>query len=204
MPRDFHDEAMIPRFERYLRRFFRAPAAATRIIHISPDFLSLHVGLQPKKEQGQNLERLEHALTRIARPWGQRLQLLFARAFGEIEGGRRWRRYADSFSRGYRTLVHPRFALRDVRQIEQLLADRSERFALWGPFQQRDDYRLQFYSLRQSDLNELMPFLEICTCGLSRRSILACRLATSRFTSRVLPCAAVTARSPCIPCASRC
>ncbi len=160
MPRDFHDEAMIPRFERYLRRFFRAPAATTRIIHVSPDFVSLHVGLQPERRGLQQLDRLERALTRIARPWNLRLQLLFAGAFGEIEGNRRWRKYAESFSRGYRTLVHPRYALRDVCNIEMLLTDGEERFALWGPFGQEENYCLRFYSRRQSYLNELMPLLE--------------------------------------------
>ncbi|MFA5514892.1 MAG: NAD-glutamate dehydrogenase domain-containing protein [Desulfuromonadales bacterium] len=162
MPRDFYDEAMVPRFERYLRRFFLAPAAATRIIHISADFISLHVGLQPAKNGFRiDLEQLERGLTRIARPWGRRLQILFSRDFGEIDGARLWRKYLGSFSREYSTRVHPRFAVRDVRHIEQLLDAEQELFDLWGPFGRRDEfYRLQFYSLRESYLNELIPFLE--------------------------------------------
>ncbi len=142
---------------------FSAPRRRrSRIIHISPEFISLHVGLQPEREEPHlDLDRLERGLTRIARPWNLRLQLLFSREFGEIEGARRWRNYAGSFSREYRSRVHPRFALRDIRHIESLLADGQERFDLWGPFSRRDEYcRLQFYSGRESYLNELMPYLE--------------------------------------------
>ncbi len=162
MPRGFYDEAMVPRLEHYLRRFFQAPSAATRIIHIAPEFLSLHASLQPEAEEVRlDLQRLERGLTNIARPWPLKLQRLFTRAFGEIEGVRLWRKYVGSFSREYPTLVHPRFAMRDVHRIEQVLADGEERVDLWGPFRRQEKfYRLQFYSRRESYLNELMPFLE--------------------------------------------
>jgi glutamate dehydrogenase len=42
-----------------------------------------------------------------------------------------------------------------------MLAGGGEQFDMWGPFRLDEPYcRLQFYSLRESSLNELMPFLE--------------------------------------------
>ncbi|MBE0598864.1 MAG: NAD-glutamate dehydrogenase [Desulfuromonadales bacterium] len=162
MPRGYYDDAMVPRFDRYLQRFFRAASISSRIIHISPEFLSLHVSLLPgEAERLVDLERLERGLTRIVRPWGVVLRRLFARSFGEMQGAWLWQKYIGSFSREYRTLMNPRFVLRDVRRVEALLASGDESFDLWGPFDPRHPfYRLQFYSLQPSYLNALMPLLE--------------------------------------------
>ncbi|WP_432822516.1 NAD-glutamate dehydrogenase domain-containing protein [Trichloromonas sp.] len=162
MPRSFYSPGVMPRIEAYLCRYFGAPRAESKIIHISSDYSSHHVSLTPASDQVRvDLGRLERSLTRTARPWDIRLQDLLDQAFGEKEGLALWRRYGAGFSRNYRTLVHPRFALRDVRQIEKVLADGSEIFDLWGPFSGHEQYyRLQFYSPRRSYLNELMPLLE--------------------------------------------
>ncbi len=162
MPREFYHVERERRMERYLKRYFRAHKIESRVIHISPDYLSLHVTLHPRDEEFRvDLDRLEMSLTNLIRPWELRMRLLLIRHFGEEEGRVAWRRYAESFSREYRLLIHPRLALRDIRSIEGVLKSGEEVFDLWGPFRSREEfYRLQFYSLRESYLNELMPLLE--------------------------------------------
>ncbi len=72
-----------------------------------------------------------------------------------------WTKYAGAFPHEYKDMIHPRFAVRDVHAIERVLKSGEDDFDLWGPFQDRHEfYRLQFYSLKESCLNELMPFLE--------------------------------------------
>jgi glutamate dehydrogenase len=162
MPKDFYSDEKRPRMERYLGRHFLSPTVSTRIIHISAEYLSLHVSLRPNKEFVRlNTERLERGLTRICRPWQSTLRLLLDRTFGEGQGLILWRQYAESFSREYRSLIHPRFAVRDIVNLEKSLTSSGEIFDLWGPFDRHEPYfRLQFYSCRESYLNELMPLLE--------------------------------------------
>ncbi len=162
MPREFYTEENLERIETVLRRYFRVDSAKSRIIHISPDYLSLHVTIRSQTEEVRfDSERLETALTNVARPWELKLRLLLERSFGERKGLETWQDYKDIFSREYRTFIHPRFALRDIRNIEKVIRSGEEIFDLWGPFlKQEEFYRLQFYSPQESYLNELMPLLE--------------------------------------------
>jgi len=162
MPRGYFATEVQQRLERFLRRRFDSPSAVTRIIHVSSDYLSLHIVLRPRSEVLRiDSERVERSLTRIARPWKERLRLLLERSFGEKAGETLGKVYADRFSREYCALIHPRFALRDVVNLEKVRASGREMFDLWGPFSGEEPfYRLQFYSCRASYLNELMPLLE--------------------------------------------
>lgn len=162
MPRRFYNEEVMARAEKYLCRVFESAAATSQIIHVSDAYLSLHVALHPRQEELPfDLDRIESNLTRICRPWDLRLQHQLEQRLGGAEGTRLWQRYQQAFSREYRHLLHPRFALRDLLALEQVIATGQERFDLWGPFAGSEPfYRLQFYSDKTSYLNELMPFLE--------------------------------------------
>ncbi|WP_081702892.1 NAD-glutamate dehydrogenase domain-containing protein [Desulfuromonas sp. TF] len=161
MPREYYAEENMGRIGNYLCRYFKTPSVAAQIIHISDDYLSLHVNIRLREDVRVDIERLERGLTNIARPWKLKLQMLLERELGEQEGGELWEKYSSSFPREYRTMVHPRFALRDIRGLEQVLTTGEEVLDLWGPFAAAEpSYRIQFYSLKGSYLNELMPFLE--------------------------------------------
>ncbi len=162
MPREFYSTEYTLRLETYLCRFFQSPTAKSRIIHISSEYMSLHVSVQPaKSELHFDLERLERGLTNVARPWRARFRMLLEREYGDETCRALEEKYQAGFSREYRTLVHPRFAIRDVKCIEQVLSTGQEVANLWGPFREQEEfYRLQFYSPRKSYLNELMPLLE--------------------------------------------
>ena len=161
MPREFYSPENQPRIETYLLRFFRAPLAATRIVNITANYLSLHVRLRPQDpEAAFDLARLEKGLTGIVRPWESRVRGMVMHRFGAEEGKEIWDRYDQAFSREYLALIHPRFAVRDLAKLEEMQADGGERFDLWGPFGEKERFfRLQFYSLKESSLNDLMPSL---------------------------------------------
>jgi glutamate dehydrogenase len=162
MPRKFHTLDNISRIEAYLCRHFQSTSAVSRVIHISANYLSLHVGLVPGTDPVRvDPDRLERGLTRIAMPWEEKLQILLGRAFGEKKGQALWQTYSKGFSPEYRTLIHPRFALRDIRSLERVRTEGQEVMDFWGPFGRKEKfYLLQFYSHRESYLNELMPLLE--------------------------------------------
>ncbi|MCW8860657.1 MAG: NAD-glutamate dehydrogenase [Deltaproteobacteria bacterium] len=161
MPNDYYLPEHIGRMEIYLRRYFKAVSVETRLIHLASDYLSIHANLQLQKKEIQvNLEQLEQGLTRLAMPWKLKFRELLEKNFA-ADSFSIWERYIKAFHQDYRARTHPRFAVRDVRNIEQLLRNQLDSFDLWGPFHEQDDYyRLQYYSLRRSYLNDLMPFLQ--------------------------------------------
>ncbi len=161
MPNEYYIPEHIERMEIYLRRYFRAVSVESRLIHMASDYLSLHVNLQlQEKEVKIDLIQLEQGLTRVAMPWKLKFRALLEKNFAE-DSFPTWERYSKAFNKDYRARTHPRFAVRDVLNIEQLLRNRLDSFDLWGPFHEEDDYyRLQYYSLSRSYLNDLMPFLQ--------------------------------------------
>jgi glutamate dehydrogenase len=65
------------------------------------------------------------------------------------------------FPEEYQHLIHPRFAIRDLVNIRAMLQSGQDGFDLWGPFgSEEHHFRLQFYSLKSSYLNDLMPCLD--------------------------------------------
>ncbi len=161
MPNDYYLPEHIERMELYLRRYFKAISVESRLIHLASDYLSLHVNLQlQKKEAKIDLIQLEQGLTRVTMPWKLKFRALLEKSLSD-DSFEAWERYSKAFNKSYRTRTHPRFAVRDVHNIEKLLRDGQDLFDLWGPFHEDDDYyRLQYYSFSRSYLNELMPFLQ--------------------------------------------
>ncbi len=161
MPADFYGPVTRPRLEGFLRRFFATDQLEIRVIHVSSNYLSLHVSVETSDfDIAFDEIRLERGLTRLCRPWPLQLRRLLEREEPK-RAQSLWQRYSRVFSAEYQHLFHPRFALRDIRAIEGLLEDGLERFAVWGPMPGgTETYRLQFYSPRQSYLNALMPYLE--------------------------------------------
>ena len=161
MPNDYYLPEHIERMEVYLRRYFRAISVESRLIHMASDYLSLHVNLQLREKKIKiDLVQLEQGLTRVTIPWKLKFRSLLEKNFAE-DSYATWERYSKAFNKEYRARTHPRFAVRDVFNIEKLMRDRQDSFDLWGPFHEEDDYyRLQFYSFTRSYLNDLMPFLQ--------------------------------------------
>ncbi len=162
MPRDYYSRDSVRRMESYLGRFLSADHVSSKVIHFFADYAGLHFRVFPKAEQVRiDIEALQKVLTDLSRPWEEKLRLLLQRGTQIQEGMRLWQKYINAFPHEYKDVIHPRFAIRDVRGIEKVLATGEDGFDLWGPFQERYEYfRLQFYSLSESYLNELMPFLE--------------------------------------------
>ncbi|PLX96209.1 MAG: hypothetical protein C0621_02360 [Desulfuromonas sp.] len=162
LPRPYFTDEIVQRMERVVCRSCSAGRVRTRLIQLSVDYLTLHLRLPPGGAFAPvALERLERQLTRVALPWEERLRRLLRRSLREGETQQLLARYRRGFDNEYRTLIHPRFASRDLLALEQVRQSGREVFALWGPFRGDERfYRLQFYSLKPTHLNALMPFLE--------------------------------------------
>lgn len=161
MPRSFYSVSGITRIENYLKRYFKAQAVESRNLHLSADYLSVHVTLRvSQRSLSVDLIQLEHGLTRLALPWKRKFRRLLELDTDQ-NSHQLYRRYRRAFDADYKTRLHPRFAVRDVRNIERVLSENCALFDLWGPFEGDERYyRLQYYNTKRNYLNELMPFLE--------------------------------------------
>ncbi len=92
--------------------------------------------------------------------WPIHLQQLAERALGKQAAHLLWQKYHKAFSDEYRALVSPRYALKDMLHLEQVLASDKQCTSLLNPGIQVDHYRLHFYSKQPRYLDEYIPVLE--------------------------------------------
>lgn len=162
LPRRFYSPDNMLRMEIHLRRYLRTDQLSIQLGQGGGDTVTLQVRCPLATSHDQiDTVRLERVLTRIARSWEEKCGLLLERLHGPAEGARLTARYLPVLSREYRALVHPRFAVRDIKALDQLLHQEHEQFALWGPLPgQRGQCLLQYYGMQALPLGQIMPVLE--------------------------------------------
>ncbi|TAN69480.1 MAG: NAD-glutamate dehydrogenase [Methylobacter sp.] len=99
-------------------------------------------------------------MNKLSKNWLIALRHLAERALGKQAGHQLWQKYHSAFSAEYQALVSPRYALKDILHLEQVLASDSQRIGLLNPGNQVDHYRLHFYSRQPRYLDEYIPVLE--------------------------------------------
>ncbi|PLY04457.1 MAG: NAD-glutamate dehydrogenase [Desulfuromonas sp.] len=161
MPKEFYSSENRRRMENYLRRTFNSKRAESRLFHVYGEFFSTLVRLKPRDPKFVvDSEALETALTRLLQRWDTKLLRALQSCCGPQRGQQLWREYATVFCLDYQRMIHPRYAARDVLALDELARSNRASFDMWGPRPGTRDFILQFYSLRQCFLNELMPLLE--------------------------------------------
>ncbi|MFA6051000.1 MAG: NAD-glutamate dehydrogenase domain-containing protein [Methylobacter sp.] len=99
-------------------------------------------------------------MNRLTKTWQVSLQNIAERALGKKAGHQLWQKYHAAFPAEYQLLVSPRYALKDMLHLEQVLASDNQRISLLNPCRGVDYYRLHFYSRQQRYLDEYIPVLE--------------------------------------------
>ena len=92
--------------------------------------------------------------------WPTKLRRIAERALGKQAGHSLWQKYHAAFSAEYRALVPPRYALKDMLQLEQVLSSNNQHISLLNPCNTVAHYRLHFYSRQSRYLDEYIPVLE--------------------------------------------
>jgi glutamate dehydrogenase len=88
------------------------------------------------------------------------LQHIAQKALGQLTGLTLWQKYHAAFPDEYRTLVSPRYALKDLINLEQLATANKQLISLLKPSKHVQHYRLHFYSQQPRYLDEYIPVLE--------------------------------------------
>lgn len=163
IPRRFFETASINPLESYLCRELSAQLEYSRVFRgISNTYVSLHLSLIPQQEAVHiDIDRLEEALTPIAESWDYKFRSLLEQARGKEQGKTLWSKYRKGFSPKYRALTPPHIALQDIKTLERVLETGQEAIDLRSSSDNllKEYYHLQFYSVRESFLDEFMPVL---------------------------------------------
>ena len=104
--------------------------------------------------------RLNEQPQKPVKSWLEQLKALAIRALGEKKGKELWQKYHVTFTADYQDLIAPRYALKDILQLEQLLTSQRQSIGLIKSNSKQSDYRLHFYCLQQRYLDEFIPVLE--------------------------------------------
>jgi glutamate dehydrogenase len=99
-------------------------------------------------------------LNTTAKTWHVALQQLAERALGKKAGRRLLKKYHSLLTDFYQQLVSPRYALKDMLQLERIAIANCQRVSLLNPCQNTEHYRLHFYSQQERYLDEYIPVLE--------------------------------------------
>ena len=99
-------------------------------------------------------------MNKFTKSWLLDLRRIAERALGQTAGDALWKKYHTAFSAEYQALVTPRYALKDILQLEQMASSDQQRISLLNPHQNIEHYRLHFYSREPRYLDEYIPVLE--------------------------------------------
>lgn len=160
MPRQLYRQDLEPLLQNKLCAEISCSLETARTIDAGGDYLGLQLTLIPANEANLiDVNALEKRLNLLAKSWELKFRLLLERKFGKQQGGALWRKYRTAFAADYQTLMPPRYAVKDLTQIEQILQSEGLRIELLSPCRSCRNYRLQFYSYREYFLDECIPVL---------------------------------------------
>ncbi|MCD6526436.1 MAG: NAD-glutamate dehydrogenase [Desulfuromonas sp.] len=161
IPRSLSQNADFTQVENHLTEQFKTQNLSLRVLQFDNETYILQVTARcSKKLTTTDFDLFVSSLTRQLQSWQQKLHTLLVRKYGSEQGVELWHRYSDAFCPDYRSRIQPDFCLCDIYHLEQLVETDSEQVELWGPVNGTNSAcRLQFYSVQQGYLNELMPLL---------------------------------------------
>ncbi|MEZ4415990.1 MAG: NAD-glutamate dehydrogenase [Gemmatimonadota bacterium] len=167
LPRERFSAEVRKNVEALLKERFAAEVLNYHLALGSGDQARLHFSLAAPPDRFHNVDReaLEHSVLAIIVSWADRVAEELAQVRSPDEARRLGQWYGEAFSREYRVATDAGTAIREILEIEAMIADgRSESILLWNPAEEGDGERwtsLNLY-LRGSKLvlSDFMPILD--------------------------------------------
>ncbi len=92
--------------------------------------------------------------------WMSSFQQIAERGLGKKTAKLLREKYQSAFPAGYHAHVPPRYALKDIHNLEKLITSKNQGISLLKPYKEVEHYRLHFYSQQEHFLDEYIPVLE--------------------------------------------
>jgi glutamate dehydrogenase len=164
MPREMFNTQLRIRIQQLLRATLGAQDAPFDAYFSESILVRLHftIRVPPREPRAVDIDDLQRAILALTRDWPQELRHSLVHEFGESEGRRLIETYLDAFPAGYRESYSPRAAVADIRDMEQIDAERSLTMRLYrGPEDPDTMFFLKVFHLGEPPtLSALLPALE--------------------------------------------
>ena len=162
LPRDRYNTAVRLRMDAILSRAFNGAGVeyTTRVSESSLARLHFVVRV-PSGERLPDVDvtELERQLVAATRTWDEDLAEATRAEYGEEHGARMLGTYARAFPEGYKEDFHPRVAVADLHQVEELGAAGDFRLNLYhSPGAPEGERRLKLYRRGSVSLSEVLPY----------------------------------------------
>jgi glutamate dehydrogenase len=164
LPRESFNTDVRMKIQEILKRHLHG-ASAEFTVHLSEATLArLHflVRSSPKEAPSYDIRAIEADIAQASRRWEDELKNALVESVGEEGSGSLWRTYSTAFPVGYRDLVTPRSAVRDIAAIEKLGPEANFIVSLYRPVES-DERTLRLRVYRQGapvPLSASLPVLE--------------------------------------------
>ena len=164
VPRDRYNTSVREKIENILKEELQGQHTESTVSIDTSMLARTHIivrtrpGLAPEFDARTIERRIEHAI----RSWQDHFKDALTSRYGEEEGLKLHRRYANCFPAAYREDVEPASAAHDVRRMEQLKDDETIRMSLYRP-DEHLPHLLRFKIFRREQpipISDILPMLE--------------------------------------------
>ena len=164
VPRDKFDTDLCDKISDILSREFKGTVSAYKAQFGALDFARVHYTVQVTDVDFDILhyDEIEKKLIDIARSWRDELRISLADTFSESLSSKLYRKYKESFSKGYQEKFSGLLAVDDIQEIESLLEHKGRRARLsLDQGVEKNRVNLRIYNYKEPvALSEVLPSLE--------------------------------------------
>lgn len=164
VPREKFDTDLCDKIGDILSHEFKGTVSAYKAQFGALDFARVHYTVQVSKAEFDIIhhDEIERKLIEVARSWRDEFRVSLADTFSESLSSKLYRKYRESFSKGYQEKFSGMLAVDDIKEIESLLEHKSRRARLCldqSVYQNR--VNLKIYNYKEPvALSEVLPSLE--------------------------------------------
>jgi glutamate dehydrogenase len=164
LPRESYNTDVRLKIQEILKRHLHGTSAEFTVLLSDATLARIHmlVRSSPKEGGAYDIRAIENEIAQAARRWEDELKNALVDSVGEEASTSTWRAYSAAFPVGYRDLVTPRSAVRDIAAAQKLTPEAPFSVTLYRPVES-DERTLRLRVYRQGapvPLSASLPVLE--------------------------------------------
>ena len=164
-PREMYNTALRHRITRILKKHFKASGDVQFRTRFSESILArIHfiIPVDASQEIPYDVQNIEKEIKAAARSWVDNLREVIVNEYGEVEGGKIFKRYKGAFPEGYKEQNTVATALVDIKHLQSLTNEKKLSMLLYRPLEETEvTLRFKLFLFDQpAPLSEVLPILE--------------------------------------------
>lgn len=186
-PREMYNTALRHKITRILKKHFKASGEVQFRTRFSESILArIHfiIPVDAEREISYDVQSIEKEIKAAARSWVDNLKEVITNEYGEVEGGKVFKRYKNAFPEGYKEQNSVSTALVDIKHLQSLNNEKKLSMLLYRPLEEAEvTLRFKLFLFDQpAPLSEVLPILE--SMGLKVMGETPYRIKPERMAAR--------------------